>query len=365
MEPAGRRRNSVRVTDELIFAAMSTELSSGGIDALSATGIARSAGVTVGAIYSRAESISELANTLWVDVIGEPFLTALELVVRSSREDDAADFDKAIRRFDTAMRSAAPAIELVIASLFDPELDEVVGAEMRRRFTDLIFTADRSATPVESASAVLILSYFCGRAITRCRVSRMPRPGQPGQDALQAFWEVRSGRIAQTEPAVIEFAREPTSKPHSTIAGATVDVIARHGFRRGTIARIARTAGVTPGAVLSTGESKIDLMIRSVDEILLSPREAWDAYVATRTSVISGSDRASFVAGLLEPANSTYWRINLELARLAEKMPEFGRFRTPNDVLQQTHQGVMFVGCFVNDIHRLPFAVPFRAGSAT
>lgn len=370
---SGRRLQSVRQTDEAIFGALESSLSEHGIDSLTSAGVARAAGVTVGAIYSRAESLSELANLLWVDSIGDAFIRALSDVVESSRQDDAAGFDDAITRFDTRMRTASPAIELAIASLFDDELDDVVGSSLRTGFRDVIIGPGGSYSAHEAACATLILSYFCGRAITRCRVRRMRRPDPDSQRVLRGFWSAQPAEVVGAVGSEIEFLRPDGRSGEGsvgtgvdlTIERAVVDVVAQYGFRRGTIARIARRAGVTPGAVLLKGESKLELMTRAADTLLLSPREAWEVYVRRSGGVPGAAIRAAFVADLLDTRHSRFWRLNLELARLAEKRSELHRFRTPNDVLQQTHQGVMFVACFAGTVHSLPFAGPFSAGSAT
>lgn len=361
--PSRRRRDSVRQTDEVIFGALDEALSVQGIDSLSAASVARNAGVSVGAIYARAESLSELSNMLWAETVGTRFLAALDAIVESSRVDDAAGFNRAITVFDTHMRDAAPAVELAVASLFDDELDEVIGAQLRDCFHQLIHS--RRDSPHESASAMLVLAYFCGRAMTRCRVRRMTRPSAKDQAVLRDFWKVPHGEVALVQDAEIEFLRDSSLNQPSMIEQAVLDVVGTFGFKRGTIARIARRAGVTPGAVLLKGETKHNLITRTTDRLLLTPREVWEGYVARFGSEVTGATRAAFVKALLDPRHSKHWRINLELARLAETQPEFARFRTPNDVLQQTHQGVMFVACFVQHIEDLPFAGPFQAGSAT
>lgn len=359
----GRRQDSITRTSRAIFDALSDTLANGGIDALSAAGVARAAGVSVGAIYSRAESLSELLNLLWLDSVGAEFLETLDAVVESSRVDDASGFDRAVTSFDHRVRTFAPALEMAIASLFDNEMDEVIGSQIRERFRELILTRRDSCH--DSASAMLVLSYFCGRALTRCRVRRMSRPDAASRAVLQDFWTMPPDESEISSGTDVVFLREQSIETSTDIERAVIDIVGTHGFKRATIARIARRAGVTPGAVLLKGEGKIDLVKRATDRLLMSPREAWDAYVEQSGRMVTGETRAAFVKGLINPANVRQWRINLELARLAEIHAEFDRFKTPNDVLQQTHQGVMFVASFSRDIDGLPFRGPFQAGSAT
>lgn len=363
VETQGRRRQSVVRTDRAIFDALKDSLTNGGIDSLTAAGVARAAGVSVGAIYSRAESLPELLNMLWIDSVGNEFLEVLDAVVESSRAQDINGFGRVITSFDHRIRAASPAIEMAIASLFDDEMDEVVGSQIRDKFHDLIHA--RRETAHESASAMLVLSYFCGRALTRCRISRMPRPDEASMTVLQDFWSMPLVPIGTSSGTDITFLRDESIGTSTDIERAVIEVVGSRGFRRATIARIARRAGVTPGAVLSKGESKIDLVKRATDRLLMNPREVWETYVEQSGRLVTGETRAAFVKDLVQPRNARQWRINLELARLAEIHPEFGRFKTPSDVLQQTHQGVMFVASFSRNIDDLPYGGPFQAGSAT
>lgn len=139
-----------------------------------------------------------------------------------------------------------------------------------------------------------------------------------------------------------------------------IEVLGRYGYRRATVSRIARRAGLTPGAVLPSGSTKAALIASAANELVRSPLEVWESFVDRNGGDTSGTARARFVREIVRPEHDVMRRVNLELARVAESVDEFAGFRAPRDVLQQTHQGLMFVACFVSDLHELPYLGPFR-----
>lgn len=357
------RQESVRRTDDAVFSALETAVAQGGWDSVTASGVARGAGVTVGAIYARAESMSELANLAWSRSLGPRFLEALHQIVRASRDTDAYAFDRAITRFDAYAKSAAPAMELAVASLFDDELDEVVGKSVRTGFGEIVFAPGESRH--KAACATLVLAYFCGRIMARSRRPRMSRIDDAGRSVLRQFWTMSPVEFTNEEGADLVFLRHVDEAPLTPLHRATIDVISRYGYRRGTVARIARRAGVTPGAVLPRGGSKANLIADAAEALVMSPRAVWETYLERRGEPATGVARAEFVRALLAPDHARYWRLSLEFARVAEKVDELAVFRTPRDVLQETHQGLMFVGCFAERLDNLPYLGPFQAGTAT
>jgi hypothetical protein len=72
-----------------------------------------------------------------------------------------------------------------------------------------------------------------------------------------------------------------------------------------------------------------------------------------------------WVADVLRPENAPYWAVHLELARVARFIPELAAFRPFPEPHMYANLGVMFVGSLSDDIHGLPFDIPFSAGSAT
>jgi AcrR family transcriptional regulator len=357
------RAQSVRHTDDRVLGALERLVSRGGWDAVTAAGVAREAGLSVGAVYSRAESISELANQAWTRSIGLDFFSHIADIVNASRCGDAAVFDEEIIRFDRWAVTASPAVELAIASFFNDELDEVVGQSLRDGLDQIIWS--KGQTRHESACATLVLSYFCGRAMARCRLTSMPDVDKPGRVVLQSFWTSPAEEFTEEDHAGIEFLRPTVSELGDSISQHVIEVLGQYGYRRATVSRIARRAGLTPGAVLPSGSTKAALVASAAVELVMSPLEVWESFVDRSGRDTTGTARARFVRGIVRPEHEQMRRVNLELARIAESVAEFVAFRAPRDVLQQTHQGLMFVACFTSGLHDLPYLGPFRAGSAT
>ncbi len=135
--PRRSRRDTVRKNDERIRQAMVGELVSVGWDDIALTGIAKRAGLSVGALYARAETRAELGNIVWSAVVRDWFATALKNVVEASHSGDPDTLIEAFATLESPDELPAAAVEFLIASHFDDELDEVVGHDARRIINEL------------------------------------------------------------------------------------------------------------------------------------------------------------------------------------------------------------------------------------
>ena len=75
--------------------------------------------------------------------------------------------------------------------------------------------------------------------------------------------------------------------------------------------------------------------------------------------------RAMWVSDVLRVGNEPMWRLHLELARAAQVVEELAAFRPSLEPHLYANLGVMLVGSFSGDLHRLPYDVPFSGGHAT
>ena len=340
-----------------------------GWDGVTFSGVAKRAGLTVGAVYGRAENSAELAIDLWENAAAEWFADRVAGVIAAAQSGDPEAVAQQLYSWDGDERMTAVVVELLIASLFDPDLAEVIGAEARAIIEPLV-TPSPSAPRVtrhEAAAAVLTLSFTLGRAVA-IRGGVAPAELSAAQFGVLAgaYGAQRSvGAIPKPVPLRWIQPMIDIDLAQQAVLQGTIDVIGRVGYRRATIARIARSAGVPRGSVLSHYPDKAHLVADAAERGLLSPDQVWEEYAPVVEKHGRLTSRAMFLADFLKPENRTLWAVNLELARTARLVPELVTFQPSAGVLGQTHLGVMLVAALSPDLSELPFAGPFNAGSAT
>ncbi|MDH6536877.1 TetR/AcrR family transcriptional regulator [Aurantimicrobium minutum] len=358
------RAESTRLNDEAILSALAYSISDQGWDVISVSGVAKKAGVSVGAIYARAENLSELANMLWEIRLRTVIKEVLGLIAHACDSSSPELILRASSFFDLNKSTISPALELIIASQFDDELAEVIGID----FTNLIseMTVPRSSSLAvrhQAASRFLTLSFLFGRALAVSSGAVIEPLSYEEAKVLASFSRMKPEDKLESigSPIFLKDSAGEGGEAELSI----LDVISKWGYRRATVSRMARAAGQTPGALISGFTSKADLVAEAARKLIYSPMEMWLPFEARISSEGSPKIRAGFLHGYLAPENRGWWKLNLELARVAETYQELEQFKTPADALQRTHLAVMFLALFTEGAADLPFIGPFRAGTTT
>ena len=339
-----------------------------GWDSVTFTGVARRAGLTVGALYGRAESTAELGIDLWEAQIGPWFRAVYAAVMEAGMAVDAKAVIKALHVWDENPDLTGVLVDLLIAAMFDDELAEVIGTEAGAMLSAHCIPAQRPRISAHQAAAGTLLSSFAlGRAIAISGGASLdPLTAHQGR-ALAGLYGSTSTRTSIPKPSPVVWVRSMDALDVLTQAllGGTLSVVGRVGYTRATIARIARGAGVPRGSVMGHYATKAELIGEAARHALIPPGDVWAQYgqVVSRHGPLVG--RAMFLAEFLRPENRSLWRVNLELARVARFVPELAEFRASPNVLDHTHLGVMMAASMLPDVSRLPYVGPFQAGSAT
>ena len=365
--PRRSRADIVRANDAAVRISVMHCVAEVGWDAMTLSGVAKRAGLTVGAVYNRAESKSELGNIVWTDAVRAPIAEGVDRILGAAEAGDAVSLKSAFDRWEGDEVLIANAVEFLIASLFDDELDEVVGADMRAILKRLRIDPDGSPLPPHVVAAnTLNMSMAFGRLLARRSNPGMP-PLTDGQLAVSAaFADARSTEPRPEHQPPVDFYRHAEIPPEQRqIDSATLDVIARVGYRRATIARIARAAGLSTGSLFSHYDSKAQLVSESVAALLQTPSQMWEEYAPVAEEHGPLISRAMWVSDVLRPENARHWALDLELARVGRFIPELSGLQAQVEGHHHTNLGVMLVGSFGGDLHDLPFEDPFSAGSTT
>lgn len=334
-----------------------------GWDEITVAAVARQAGVTVGAVYARAENLAELANDVWSELIEAPLEAFITEMMAAAESGDADRLRALSASVDRDHRDLLVALELIVASLFDDELAEVVGARFGAMVQHHTVPVDASLDAAHrSAARFLVLSFMFGRLLAY----------QSG-DAIDAVSGVEAsilcGYVAATPVPVNSANARPitftlSSERDESTRRAVIQVVGRWGYRRATLARIARAAGIRPGVLFAGYSSKAELVADAATGLVASPIQIWRQYDEVVASMGSPRARAVFLSQYLDPSHVSDWKIRLELARLSHKVPGLAAFQTPADPLQRTHLGVLLIGCFTPGAAELPFEGAFQSGVA-
>ena len=369
--PRRSRQDTVRANDQRIRQAMIEEIVAIGWDDVALTGIAKRAGLTVGALYARAETRAELGNLVWSAVVRDWLRDVLGEVVAAAHTGEPALLQRAFAELESTPGLPAAAVEFLIAAHFDDELDEVVGEDSRRIFSELrhLTPQDAGATapPHLQAANVLLLAFALGRLMARRSAEDLP-PLSAGQARALTAHATASGPGKQIPAGYpVHFVRDvPDLDPDlRSVVDAVLDVVGRVGYRRATIARMGRAAGMSGSSLSSRFTDKAHLVSYCALTRLVTPLDLWLNYAPAEEQFGPLLSRAMWVSDVLRVDNAPIWKLHLELARAAQVIAELVAFRPSPEPHLYANLGVMLVGSYSGDIHALPYDVPFQAGHAT
>lgn len=363
------RAEQVAHNDDALRNAAATVIFESGWDDLSFSAVAKHAGLTVGAVYGRAENTAELGIDLWESRVAPWLNASVTSLLAAAEAGSAAELASLLGAWQSDP-TAAVAVEMLIAALFDVDLADGISTSAREVLGSRA-TVRRSGsnqrTAHQAAAGALVTAFALGRAVgARTRVS-LPTLTTEQAEVLARYYaaEPSSGTTPRGRP--LTWLRAPTDDlaTDRTLPQATLRVVGRVGYRRATISRIAREAGIPRGSVLSHYADKASLISTAAADALIPPVEVWQQYAAEVAEFGPLVSRAMFLAEFLKPANRDSWALNLELARVSRRIPELARYGAGETILEQTHLGVMLLACYVPGLVKLPYLGPFTAGSAT
>ena len=361
------RAEKVQANTELLRDTAESIIVRDGWDRLTFQGLAREAGLTVGAVYARFDNPSDVGIDLWQSRVSAWFTQWVGAIIEASDRGDAAALRLLMEDEVRSSEVSMVAFKLMLASLFDEELDEVIGANVRAALAPYV-TVGPDATPRDrhlAACHVLVLSFAFGRLVAERSATT---PVAVPMDRYEALAAHATGSVQDidAEPKVEVGWRRilPDRHPYAEIATASMDLISQVGYRRATIARIARRAGVSRGSLLAGYPDKAALIADVATSLMVPAGEVWDSYVAAHGPMPTEQVRALFLQDFLDPARRADWALNLELNRVARYEDAFAAYAVPRSILEQTHLGVMVTACFSPDLSELPYMGCFTAGIA-
>jgi AcrR family transcriptional regulator len=341
--PTRRRADAAR-NDELFLDTGLDLLRERGPDRFAALELARTAGLTTGAVYARYENPAEILVGLWQNRIATPMemfvANSLEALSISDRRDAAhAATSRALTNPSGPLR---PGASVLIAATRVPELAEVVGPDMRRWCDELGIGADSSDPSV--ARQRILLAVVMGVLLFDTADLYDAEDWAFARRVAEAMHaEPNVGRIPLPDPVA---PGEPIVHTENEMRDALVNgaarVIAHGGIERATTQRIARAAGVPPSTLFAEYRTRPELFADVASKLLGAIYSGARAVEPSRAGSETWQERLltsrlATYRGLLQPSASDQRRLRLEFHLAALHDPMIGQAlrRVDTDVNRQ------------------------------
>lgn len=362
--PRRRRTAKAYANDATIRAAAIEVMIDSGWDAMTFSEVARRAKLTVGAVYGRAESKSELGADLWTSTLHPALSVHLADLTDSIAAAKVPGVMSAMESWSRPSGALQAAVALSIAALFDDDLREVIGRDM----TDLLDRhcgATGGRTGASSAAAALIIGASFGRVIGAapgCSVTKLNK-GMAQREIEMS--RARGRNRALPRGPEIEFMRTTsTNDPHRDLLQmAALDVIGRVGYRRATVARICRVAQVSSGSMFARFDSKAELVVSAAASMLVSHREHTRALRDVGKSAGTAVAQAMILRAFLDPRASEQRALRLELSRVSRHEPELRAIDVADSPGQQSMLGLGLACSYHDEVADYPFAIALEAAA--
>ncbi len=362
-----RRRTARAIANDLALREAAVALiAESGWDALTFGSVAERAGLTVGAVYGRAESKAELGTDLWTSVLRQSLSDHFTLLHSTIDNGSAPELAKVHRTWSEPAPELQAATELLIAAMFDEDLGEVIRADM----ADMVggYCSLEDGRPAASAaSSALAMGAGFGRVLAgTAGVASAPSTKASAQREIDMSRSKGRGKAIPKGPEFMFMRTSSTDDPHQDLLQmAALNVVGRVGYRRATVARICRTAQVSSGSMFARYDSKASLVVSAADSLLVPPGEETAAFADIKRAHGPAVAKAAQLRRSLDPAKSPQWALRLELARVASHetdLQPIDLIATPD---QQFALGMGLMAAYGTGIDQLPFVVPFSAAAGT
>jgi AcrR family transcriptional regulator len=278
-----RRRADAARNDQLLWDTGLRLLGDKGPDQLSALDLARTAGLTTGAVYARYENNEEILVSLWQNRIAGPLHEYLKLAITTMTAAPSTQTDTIETLSDLVLDPDSPlraGVSMLIVAPRIQELNEVIIPEMRGWLHDFGVSDDVEDLPslriMTAASAALGMIYFAAADMLPSNdVQRVVLSTQYANHIEGLEKEIaRFPRIEAIPP--FNYAVSTDDPIRDALVNAAAAVITRSGVWRATTQRIARAAQLPPSSLFSTYQNRDalfeDVAVKLLEEIYIQSR---------------------------------------------------------------------------------------------
>jgi AcrR family transcriptional regulator len=260
------------MNDEAIRQAAIDEIIRVGVDRLSLREVGIAAGLTHGATYARYEDVEELLVDLWISKLRERLVSLIELSMDAAENPDARSIGALFERLRVSDHADLAALEVfLLARRIPPLLEEC------ESFITAYLEPD-GGTSEQSRVIFTRTVVLFGMALSRLYSEAMFAHDSGYQNAVEKLMiDVLSSSPSDvaSDASCLQLLAgdERMSAPSDDtlkmeLSRSTYAVIAKSGYVRATISRIARRANCSPAAIYKAHKSKEDLVIRSLVDMI-------------------------------------------------------------------------------------------------
>ena len=262
--PSRRRTESQLRNAEKLLDAMVAETDRHGLDDLRSARVAKAAGLTTGALYSRFENADEMLVGMWQQRVSEPFLNHVRDTVRyvQGHLDERHPVLQAVEQPSPLLRLGA---EFCVVASRNATVSEVIAPTIQETLAELGLTAD--CDPLAGAVVMMGASAAVGTALR----SIVTETNFDWGSSLRTL-RVATSRAERLpfEPITGDVPPDPinTGNPvRDALLISAKRVVANVGFQRATVSRIARRASLTQSAIYQLWKDKESMLDEAIREV--------------------------------------------------------------------------------------------------
>jgi AcrR family transcriptional regulator len=270
--------------------------------------------LTTGALYSRFSDHNDLLASLWVERLSQPTHELITDAINAFESDDKTNVEKLAARLHKLTKTEWAGLEALVIARRIPELDEVVSEDVTEWFTSFGLSPQFAGSDIAGIRVITILSLTIACAFNSFI--------DKGVDEWQRIFALHRSVLADLQPVEDTVSANEISIPvvantgeqlRDTLINATADVIARSGLDGATLARIARRARMTSGAVYTLYSTKDELIEDALRVLISSAGSDTASLVHTSQGTQDTFTAAMQVYSLaFDPARKNFRRLRLE-----------------------------------------------------
>lgn len=269
LAPVVRRATSQRSANNAaaVIQALTQEALVCGLDNIAASSIAKRAGLTTGAIYSRYENSDEMLIALWQQVVASELRALIIETVEAVTTHLATETPTAlVARLEKPSGILGLGAEFMVMAQRNDVVGEVVITEVSKWLHEA--GLQTGATAIERAGVVLGASIAIGSTLRSFITSSNPKMGLVLNGIHNAYLLANAKQSRAKVQAPVPIRSNTGSALRDALIDATAEVMSKTGFTGATISRIARKSGVTSGSIYNFYPDKEALMNDAVNVLM-------------------------------------------------------------------------------------------------
>ncbi|MSO60060.1 MAG: TetR/AcrR family transcriptional regulator [Ilumatobacteraceae bacterium] len=333
MRPVVTRARSQRsvANDSVILDAAVAVAIDCGLEAVSLGAVAKQAGLTTGALYSRYEDNDDIQAAVFISRIADQFFEFIDLALQDFLSGNDNKTLNSLCPFGTTIPPEITlGLEALIISHRNGALGEVVSPVFDKWLTR--WGLIQESSDLEIARITTALGTILGILLHRFAETESVDWELP---ILGLSMAVHQAQRSTTQAAKLEFIdirATSDNEVRNALAMSAAEIIGKIGFANTTISRVARHSNLSTGTIYNTYDSKEDLLVDTLSMLLhLNRQETLEhETVGMQSTGLSEGFSAQFTAGLL-PSRHKWQRFRHE-AFLAARTNSRVR-----DVIAQVH----------------------------